>query len=58
MSKKPKKQEDDDERYDVTAWDTEGNIVKKLWDATYEEAEEIRDYYEDDPTIIVIVDLR
>jgi hypothetical protein len=48
----------EDERYVVTVWDHEGGIVKKLWDATYEEAEEVREHYEDDPLKTVIVEER
>lgn len=57
MARKQKHKTDDDERYEVTVWDHEGNIVKKLWDASYEECEEVRNQYEDDPLKTVVADL-
>lgn len=58
MARKPKQQPVDDERYEVTVWDHEGDIVKKLWEATYEEAEEVREQYEDEPLLTVVVERR
>jgi hypothetical protein len=58
MTKRSKQKPWEDERYDVTVWDFEGNIVKKLWDATCEEAEEVREQYDDDPLRTVIVEER
>lgn len=46
----PKQKPMEDERYDVTVWDLrDGDIVKKLWEAAYEEAEEVREQYADEP---------
>lgn len=56
MRKSRKKKEEDQERFEVTVWDHEGDIIRKLWEATYEEAEEIREYYEDDPLKTVVVE--
>lgn len=56
--RRPKKKPTNDERYEVTVWDHEGDIVKKLWDATHEEAEEVREQYEDDPFKTVVVEER
>lgn len=47
-----------EERYEVTVWDHEGDIVKKLWDASSEEAQAVSDYYADDPLKTVIVEER
>lgn len=50
MPRTQKKKPMADERYEVTVWDIrEGDIVKKLWDASYEEAEEVREHYADEP---------
>lgn len=58
MARKQKHKTDDDERYEVTVWDHEGNVVKKLWNASYEESEEVRTQYEDDPLKTVVAELR
>lgn len=58
MAKQQKQKPRADERYEATAWGHEGVIVKKLWDATYEEAEELREQYEDDPCVTVIIEER
>jgi hypothetical protein len=48
-----------DQEYEVTVWDmVEGDIVKKRWDATAAEADEIREQYADDPTKSVQVEPR
>ena len=47
-----------EERFDVTVWDHEGNVVKKLWDATDDEAEEVREQYADEPLKTVVVEER
>jgi hypothetical protein len=47
-----------DERYDVFVWDHEGDVVKSLWDATYDEVEEVREQFADDPLKIVVVEER
>lgn len=53
MTPKQKQKPWDDERYEVIAWGHEGEIVKRLWDASYEEAEEVRGQYEDEPGLTV-----
>lgn len=50
--------ETEPESYEVTVWGLEGEIVRKLWEATYEEAEEVREEYADDPFRTVVVDRR
>jgi len=47
-----------EERYEVTVWDHEGDIIKKLWDASYEEAELMREQYADDQMKTVVVEER
>jgi hypothetical protein len=45
------------DRYEVTVWDmVRGDIIKKLWDATWAEAEGVRDWYADDIGIEVVVE--
>lgn len=58
MARKQKQKPWADERYEVTVWDHEGDVVKKLWDATYEEAEEVREQYVDDPLKTVVIEER
>lgn len=54
-----KKRKEPEETYDVTVWNlTNGEIAKKLWRATYEEAEELREYYADEPMYDVVVEER
>ena len=41
----------------VTVWDMiEGDIHKKIWEATQNEADEVQDQYEDDPRYNVVVE--
>jgi hypothetical protein len=35
--------------YDVTVWGEEGEIVKKLWDASQDEVDEVYEQFEDEP---------
>lgn len=59
MARKPKPRPvEENESFEVTVWDHEGDIVKKLWDATYEEAEEVQAQFEDDPFKTVVVERR
>jgi hypothetical protein len=50
-----RKKKEPEETYEVTVWDYEGNIVKKLWEATYEEAEALREQYADDHSVAEVV---
>lgn len=54
----PRKKKADVECVDVTVWDHEGNIVKKAWEATWDEADAIEDQYSDDPLKTVIIERR
>lgn len=48
-----------DQEYEVTVWNMmDGDIVKKLWNATAVEANEIREQYADDQTKDVQVEPR
>lgn len=49
---------EDDEIYTVTVWDWEGNIVKKIWEATFDEAQEVQKDYADDPMLTVVIEDR
>ena len=50
VPRREKKKLIDDERYVVTVWNImDGSIEKKLWNATYEEAEGVRAQYSDEP---------
>lgn len=59
---RPKKRltvEEDEPTYEVTVWnDSNGDIVKKLWNATASEVEEVREQYEDEPYYSVQVEER
>ena len=47
------------ERYDVAVWNiATGDHMKQYWGVTYEEAEEVRERYADDPEIDVVVEDR
>lgn len=52
-----RKTEPKDERtYEVEVWNiVEGDLVKKLWEATWEEAEALREQYADEPWYDVAV---
>jgi hypothetical protein len=45
--------------FDVTVWDdVEGDIVKKLWDATQEEVDAVYEQFEDEPNRTIQVEER
>ncbi len=44
--------------YDVTVWGDEGDIVKKLWDATQDEVDEVYEQFEDEPNRTIQVEER
>lgn len=46
---------DDEPRYDVAVWDYDGNIIKALWDVTWEEAEDLREQYKGDHLLDVVI---
>jgi hypothetical protein len=53
-----RKPKEPDEHLEITVWDHEGNIVKKLWDATWDDYEHVKTQFEDDPLKTVVVDER
>ena len=58
--RKPVVKDDDDEAaiYEVTVWDTtNGDIVKKLWEATEAEVAEVEEYFANEPFREVVVTL-
>ena len=57
-SKRKRKVAEPEPSFEVTVWDHEGDVVKKLWDATYDEAEAVREQYADDPFFAVVVSER
>lgn len=43
--------------YEVTVWNqTNGNVERKLWDATEEDLEAVHDEFEDEPWCEVVID--
>lgn len=46
------------ELYEVTVWNVDGNIIKKMWRATNEDVEDVADDFSDDPSAIVEVSRR
>jgi hypothetical protein len=42
--------------YDVTVWSTGGDIVKKLWDASQDEVDEVYAQFEDEPNRTIEVE--
>jgi hypothetical protein len=52
-----KKKPVDDRQYEVTVWDMrDGDIVKKLWQASAEELAEVEELYSDEPFYSVQVE--
>lgn len=47
---------DNEQTYDVDCWNPEGDIVAHHRGVTWEEVEEIRSRYEDEPWITVVVE--
>ena len=41
-------------RYEISVWNFEGDVVKKLWDASEQELDEVREQYADEPVDVVI----
>lgn len=46
------------ETFEVTVWDYEGDIVKKLWEATDDDLADVEDRYGDDPRYTIVVERR
>lgn len=46
--------DEDEPIFEVEVWNHEGDIVRKVWEATYDEAEAIREEYRDEPLLTVI----
>ena len=46
------------ERFEITVWDHEGNVVKKVGEANHDEVDEVRERYSDDPLKTVVVEER
>ena len=43
--------------YEVTVWNqTNGDVERKCWDITENELDELRDQYEDEPWLDVVID--
>lgn len=43
--------------YEVTVWNqTNGDVERKCWDITENELDELRDQYEDEPGLDVVID--
>lgn len=43
--------------YEVTVWNqTNGDVERKFWDITENELDELRDQYEDEPWLDVVID--
>lgn len=50
MPKAKRQPKDDGRRFEVTVWDMmDGDIVKKRWDATQAEVDEIEEEFRDEP---------
>jgi len=43
-------------RFEVTVWDHEGDIVKKLWEASLTEANDVLAEYDTDPRYSVVME--
>jgi hypothetical protein len=41
-------------RYEISVWNFEGDVVRKLWDASEAELEAVREEFADDPVDVVI----
>jgi hypothetical protein len=41
-------------RYEISVWNFEGDVVRKLWDASEAELEGVRAEFADDPVDVVI----
>lgn len=51
--------EDDDENedlYEITVWNHEGDVVKKIWSASQKDADEIEEQFGDDTMFIVVIE--
>jgi hypothetical protein len=50
MAKRKAREAEDERTFEVTVWDmTNGDIVKKRWDATSAEVAEIEEEFRDEP---------
>lgn len=44
--------------WEVTVWDHEGTIVKKIWEASDDEVADVREQFSDDPLKTIVVEER
>ncbi len=42
--------------YEISVWDDEGDVVRKLWDASEEELAEVREAFADEPRYSIVID--
>jgi hypothetical protein len=57
MSRKPKQTYVEDEPlYNVDIWNNQGDVVKHFREVTAAEVDDIRDQYEDEPWLDVVVE--
>ena len=54
--KKPSPHEN--EVFEVTVWSWDGDVLKRLWGATYDEAVAVQEEYGDDPLATVVIEQR
>ena len=45
-------------RFEITVWDHEGDVIKKVWDGDLDDVDRIRDQYSDDPLKTVVIEER
>lgn len=48
----------DGELFEVTVWDWQGDILKKIREATFDEATAVQEEYADDPLVTVVIEER
>ena len=53
-----RKPEPEPETFEVSVWNHEGDVVKKLWEATDEDLADLEEQYGDDPLYTIVIDRR
>lgn len=47
---------EDEPLFNVDIWNNDGDVVKRYWEVTAAEVDDIRDQYEDEPWLNVVVE--
>lgn len=53
MGRARKKENPPAQHYEVSVWDWQGDVIKKLWDASEADLEQLREEYEPEYSVVI-----